>query len=159
MPGYDKTRIIGLSEKELDGFCCGICKGIFNNPVMPLCCRQTYCKVCIEQWLSTETTCPNDKSLLTVNELIPVPRFVVNDLYKMQIKCDYEEKGCPVITTIGELPRHLDNCGHKPNWVNLVKEMKIICQEVRDLQDKIKNLVSSFLCDRVAQGALNFFLG
>ena len=115
MSGFEKSRIVGLSEQDLDEFTCGICQEIFNNPVVTQCCRQTYCKSCIDQWLATHNTCPNDRKDLANSGLMPAPRFAVNIINNMKIKCEYEENGCEVITTIGQLNRHLEECDHKPD--------------------------------------------
>ena len=158
MPGYDRSRIVLKSEEELDEFTCGICQDIFNDPVMAQCCRQTYCESCIEEWLQTNNVCPNDRKTLSVDELIPAPRFAVNILNKLQIKCQYHDKGCAVITTIDEQNRHLKECDHKPDIncktcglvkvegeehncvTNLIIKNNSIVDEMERLRKEIKEL-------------------
>lgn len=115
MTGYDKSRIVDVSSNELDEFTCGICYGIFNEPVVTQCCRQTYCKVCINEWLTSNPTCPNDRKTLKTDDLSPLPRFVINLLINMKIKCDYDGNGCKTIVKIGELGEHIKTCQHGPN--------------------------------------------
>lgn len=38
---------------------CNLCNKIFKDPVLCKNCQKTYCKVCIENWIKTEGTCPN----------------------------------------------------------------------------------------------------
>lgn len=113
MTGYDKSRIVDVSSTDLDEFTCCICCGIFNEPVVTQCCRQTYCKVCITEWLTSNQTCPNDRKPLQTNGLSPLPRFVVNLLINMKIKCEHD--GCKTIVKIGELGEHIETCKLGPN--------------------------------------------
>jgi len=53
MPGFDKNKFI-ISGEELENYLCGICLGVFNDPVFSRCCRQTYCRVCLTEWIIRE---------------------------------------------------------------------------------------------------------
>lgn len=110
MKGYDTSRIVGMSSNELSDLTCGICLGIFNEPVVTQCCRQMYCRECIDVWLTSNNTCPNDRKSLRNNDLSPVPRFVDNLLMNIKIKCEYEENGCSAIVKISELGNHVQTC-------------------------------------------------
>ena len=115
MPGHDKSKIVGSNASDLDEFLCGICHDVLNKPVVTQCCRQTYCRDCVEGWLKRQTTCPNDRKSLTINGLSEVPRLVINVINKMQIKCDYSDKGCPEVITIGTKVEHVEMCMFKHN--------------------------------------------
>ena len=110
----DKSRIIEIAEEDLDEFVCGICLGIFTDPVVTKCCGQTFCKKCIEEWLSKGDTCPNDRKPLRTKELIPAPRAIKNLLSNLKLKCNYEEEGCFLILRIGNLGEHLKICEFRP---------------------------------------------
>lgn len=110
MKGYDTSRVVGMSPNELSEFSCGICLGIFNEPVVTQCCRQTYCKECIDEWLTSNNTCPNDRKSLRKNDLLPVPRFVINLLMNIKIKCEHKENGCEAVVNISELENHTHTC-------------------------------------------------
>ena len=110
MAGHDKTRIVGWKDSDLDEFTCGICQDVLNKPVVTQCCRQSYCRNCIEEWLSDNDTCPNDRQELSVDELIEVPRLVVNVINNMQIRCEMSEKGCSAVISIGQLEQHRNEC-------------------------------------------------
>ena len=115
MPGFDRYRIVGSTDTELDEFTCAICLGMFNNPMVTQCCRQTYCKECIREWVSQHKTCPNDRKTLTKKGLRPVPRVMINLLENMKIKCDHEMDGCQQVIRIRDLNQHLTVCDYRPN--------------------------------------------
>ena len=89
MPGFDRKRIVGLADKDLDEFICGICQDVFVDPKETQCYRQIYCKECISQWLTNNTTCPFDRKLLDTESLRSPSRVVTNLLNNMEVKCDY----------------------------------------------------------------------
>ncbi|XP_054161300.1 E3 ubiquitin-protein ligase NRDP1-like [Oppia nitens] len=94
MPGYDCDRFVNLSPADRAELTCSICQDIFYCPVIAQCCRQTFCEDCINNWLSTNNTCPYDRKTLTTEALTRPPRVMVNMLGKLQIKCDFRDKGC-----------------------------------------------------------------
>ena len=110
MPGHDKSKIVGMQLDQLDEFVCGICHDVLNDPVFAQCCRQSYCRQCIEEWLEGHNICPNDRKPLTIDGVSEVPRLVINLIDKMQIRCDYSNKGCPEVTTIGTKVDHCKIC-------------------------------------------------
>ena len=110
MPGHDKSKIVGWNASDLDEFVCGICHDVLNKPVVTQCCRQSYCRDCIDEWLKGHYTCPNDRKPLTTNRLYEVPRLVINIINKMKIKCHFSDKGCPEVTTIGTKVDHYKIC-------------------------------------------------
>jgi hypothetical protein len=114
MPGYDKSRFVDIHNDDLDEFKCGICLGIFADPVVSPCCRLTYCKDCIGEWLTQHQTCPNDRQSLTRDALSPPPRVVVNLLNKLKIKCDFEIPGCETVTQLSDLGQHKESCDYNP---------------------------------------------
>ena len=108
MPGHDKSRVVQLDEVELDEFLCGICQDILNSPLTTNCCRQSFCKDCIEQWLQQQNTCPNDRKPLTRSGLTEAPRLVHNLINDLKIRCEFD--GCDEIFKIGTIKQHLDMC-------------------------------------------------
>ena len=112
MPGFDKTRIVNFDEKQLQELVCGICQDVLNNPMATKCCRQSFCKDCIDEWLLRQNTCPTDRKPMNSSDLVNVPRLVLNLIDGMQIKCQYS--GCSVVETIGQISEHQKSCefGH-----------------------------------------------
>ena len=115
MPGYERTRFVGVSDNDLEEFICGICLAVFVKPMVTECCGQTYCFECISDWLLSNPTCPNDRKRLTMDKLKSAPKMVNNLLSNMKIKCEYQEKGCQSIMNISDLDSHLNNdCAFNP---------------------------------------------
>ena len=110
MPGHDKSRIVGLDQDQLEHFVCGICEDVLNDPIVTQCCRQSYCRQCIDEWLKDGMTCPNDSSAIAMGELREVPSFVVNFINKLRIKCKSYKKGCDVVVNIEDYVEHCENC-------------------------------------------------
>ena len=112
MPGFDKTRIVNFDQKQLQEFLCGICQDVLNNPMATKCCRQSFCKDCIDEWLLRHNTCPTDRKPMNSSDLVDVPRLVLNLIDGMQIKCQYRQ--CAVVETIGNIGEHQKSCefGH-----------------------------------------------
>ena len=141
MSGIDRQRIVGKSDDELDELICGICQDIFTDPVVTPCCQQTYCTLCINQWLVNHNTCPNDREHLTMEGLMPSARVVINILNKLSIKCENYLKGCEVVLTIEEMKEHIKTC-HK-NCDNCKKSKALLTQKtiiINKKEDEIAQL-------------------
>ena len=115
MPGYDKGRFVDVTLDELDEFTCGICMDVFNEPVVSPCCRQTYCKDCINLWLTSNNSCPNDRIDLSADQLAEPPRALINLINMMHIKCDFHLNGCRQCVRFEELSAHRKGCAYNPN--------------------------------------------
>ena len=113
MPGHDKSLIVGFDQDHLEEFICGICQDVLNKPVVTQCCRQSYCRQSITEWLTDQNTCPNDRSSLTPEGLGEVPRLVLNLMNKMMFKCQSIEKGCDALYNIEKYQEHWDTCKYR----------------------------------------------
>ena len=148
MPGIDRQRIVDKSEDELDELTCGICQDIFTEPVVTPCCRQTYCSLCIHQWLIDNNSCPNDRQTLIAKDVIPAARMVINLLSKLKIKCENQSKGCEVIMTIEEMDKHLSVCDKNCDSCKTLKtkisesesEVKQLKTQLVSFENKVKEL-------------------
>ncbi|XP_054167319.1 E3 ubiquitin-protein ligase NRDP1-like [Oppia nitens] len=112
--GYEKHRFVGLTEPESQEFTCGICLGIFCEPTVVPCCRQTYCYGCISEWLSNKNSCPNDRQGLTASQLYYPQRLVINLLAKLKIHCNFQSNGCQTVLDLEILASHADSCPYNP---------------------------------------------
>lgn len=74
----NNSQFVDISEDDLNQYICGICFYVLVNPVFTECCRQSYCSDCINQWLTQQNTCPNDRKVITFTSLIAAPRIVIN---------------------------------------------------------------------------------
>ena len=115
MPGFDRSRILGISEKDLDEFTCGICQDIFISPLETQCCGQIFCRDCIEKWLRENKSCPSDRKKLDIKDMKSPSRVVTNLLNNMKVKCDFHAKGCTITPTMEQLQQHLISCDKNPN--------------------------------------------
>ncbi|CAG2164504.1 unnamed protein product [Oppiella nova] len=105
MSGFDRSRVVGVSDEELDEYTCGICLEVFVNPVVTQCCQQTYCHECIHNWLSENNTCPNDRKKIETTRCES----------GAQVKCDFYANGCESVVKMCELPQHIEYCDYNAN--------------------------------------------
>ncbi len=63
MPGFDKTRFVGLCRLESEEMTCGICLQIFCDSIETKRCRKTYCSKCIKDWILENSSCPQNLSI------------------------------------------------------------------------------------------------
>jgi hypothetical protein len=80
MSGYELSRFVQISQSEIEEYTCSICHDILRNPIVTNCCLQTFCELCINEWLETNNTCPYDRKQLDKSQLSRPPRFVNNIL-------------------------------------------------------------------------------
>ena len=93
---------------------CGICLNVLKDPVM---CRQNehlFCRGCVTPHLMYSETCPSCIQPLTVESLRQAPRTVTNLLSELKIACDYAGRGCEDFVELGNLERHVADCGFAP---------------------------------------------
>ncbi|CAG2172590.1 unnamed protein product [Oppiella nova] len=112
MPGYESERFVGLTKEDRDDLTCSICHNIFREPVVAQCCRQTFCRECIIDWLQHNAVCPFDRRPLNVGSLSSPARAFENIMGKLQIKCEYRDNGCPDVVPLEQLAQHVQHCPH-----------------------------------------------
>jgi hypothetical protein len=91
MPRFNKTRGLEVESKELT---CGICLGIFCDPIETKFCRKTYCSKYIKDWILENSSCPVDRTYLSIDALITLSKVTIRLLCKLKIRYDYECMGC-----------------------------------------------------------------
>ena len=94
-------------------FHCCICTNVIKDPVM---CHNEhiFCRVCITRHLMYSHTCPTCMQPLTVETLRQVPRGIRNLLSELQIRCKFFDRGCGKFVQLGDLERHVADCGFAP---------------------------------------------
>ena len=92
---------------------CCICTNVIKDPVM---CHNEhiFCRACITRHLMYSHTCPTCMQPLTVETLRQAPRGVRNMLAELQIRCKFFDRGCGKFVHLGDLEKHLANCGFAP---------------------------------------------
>ncbi|CAB4001593.1 RING finger 151-like [Paramuricea clavata] len=93
---------------------CGICLDVLKDPVS---CRHNehlFCRACITIHLMNFQTCPSCMEPLTVESLRQAPRTVTNLLSELKIRCQFFDRGCGKFVELGDLERHVTDCGFAP---------------------------------------------
>ena len=109
--GYDDERFEQVISQS---FHCIICTNVFKDPVM---CRHNehlFCRACITKHLMNSQTCPTCMEPLTVDTLTQAPRGVRNILAELKIRCEFFDRGCAKFVELGDLERHVTDCGFAP---------------------------------------------
>ena len=115
MASYDTGYEDELFQHPVgSSFHCGICYNVVKNPVM---CRHNehlFCRACITRHLMNSQTCPSCLELLTVDTLNKPSRTVMNLLSELKIRCQFFNRGCEKFIELGNLDRHVTDCGFAP---------------------------------------------
>ena len=108
--GYEDER---FEHPVGPSFHCCICTNVIKDPVM---CdnEHIFCKACITRHLMYSQTCPTCMQPLTVETLKEPSRTVMNLLAELRIRCEFFSRGCGKIVQLGDLERHVADCGFAP---------------------------------------------
>ena len=92
---------------------CCICTNVIKDPVM---CHNEhiFCRACITTHLMYSHTCPACMQPLTVETLRQATRGIRNLLSELQIRCEFFDRGCGKFVQLGDLERHVADCGFAP---------------------------------------------
>ena len=109
--GYEDER---FQHPVGQSFHCGICYNVVKDPTM---CRHNehlFCRACITRSLVNSQTCPSCAEPLTVETLTQPSRTVMNLLSELKIRCEFFNRGCEKFIELGNLERHIADCGFAP---------------------------------------------
>lgn len=81
--GYELASFVGEVDQE---FLCSICKMVLEIPVETP-CEHTFCSKCLKQWMAVEPNCPVDQQHLNAYDLRNMPRYFLNLLDKLEVRC------------------------------------------------------------------------
>ena len=109
--GYDDERFEQIVSQTLH---CIICTNVIKDPVMCPENEHLFCRACITRHLMYSQTCPTCIQPLTVETLRPASRTVTNLLAELKIRCEFVDRGCGKIVDLGDLERHVADCGFAP---------------------------------------------
>ncbi|UJR32371.1 hypothetical protein I4U23_019833 [Adineta vaga] len=137
-----------VNEDQIDvELKCSICDEPFQSPMNCKSCGNTYCQICIENWMKQQLSCPSCRQI--GNQFLPViSRVVLNQLNRLLVQCtlcqqtniqrsnfnDHISCTCPkqmVICT--------DNCGWKGLRENLEEHVRL-CR----LQKTVSNQMEKY---------------
>ena len=108
--GYDDERFEQIVSETLH---CIICTNVIKDPVMCQRNEHLFCRACITIHLMYSNTCPNCMEPLTV-ETLRQARTVMNLLSELKIRCEFYKRGCGKFVLLGDLERHVTDCGFAP---------------------------------------------
>ena len=109
--GYDDERFEQIVSQTLH---CIICTNVIKDPVMCPENEHLFCRACITRHLMYSQTCPTCVQPLTVETLRPASRTVTILLAELKIRCEFFRRGCGKIVNLGDLERHVADCGFAP---------------------------------------------
>lgn len=107
-----------FTSKNIEDYKCSICTGIPypNECVQMACCGNLFCSLCINQWLTSNNSCPickkkiedNDSDLLDVKTKV---KFIYRQMRSLELLCPYK---CDWKGTYGDLiDDHMSTCNNK----------------------------------------------
>ena len=108
--GYDDERFEQIVSESLH---CIICTNVIKDPVVCQRNEHLFCRACITIHLMYSNTCPNCMEPLTV-ETLRQARTVMNLLSELKIRCEFFKRGCGKFVLLGDLERHVTDCGFAP---------------------------------------------
>ena len=108
--GYDDERFEQIVSQTLH---CIICTNVIKDPVMCQHNEHLFCRACITIHLMYSSTCPTCMDPLTVKTLRQA-RTVMNLLSELKIRCEFFDRGCGKFVQLGDLERHVADCGFAP---------------------------------------------
>ena len=109
--GYDDERFEQIVSETLH---CIICTNVIKDPVMCQRNEHLFCRACITIHLMYSNTCPTCMEPLTVETLRKPSRTVMNLLSELKIRCEFYKRGCGKVVQLGDLERHVADCGFAP---------------------------------------------
>ena len=108
--GYDDERFEQIVSETLH---CIICTNVIKDPVMCQRNEHLFCRACITIHLMYSNTCPTCMEPLTV-ETLRQARTAMNLLSELKIRCEFYKRGCGKFVLLGDLERHVADCGFAP---------------------------------------------
>ena len=108
--GYEDER---FEQVVSESFHCIICTNVFKDPCRPH-DGHLFCRTCITRHLMNSQTCPTCMQPLTVETLSDASRGIINVLEELRIRCEFFHRGCRKMVELGELERHVKECGFAP---------------------------------------------
>ena len=114
---------------------CMICQEILKNPVECQFCKNSFCKKCIENWLTKNNSCP---FRCTGKILLKKPHKIIMDSLKiLHFNCKNISWGCPEKLDYQQYIKHTEDCVYNIVKCHVVKCGKEIL--IKDLKDHLLN--------------------
>jgi len=154
----DPERVTAGDKENLN---CVICSGILWNPVS---CSNghNFCKVCIETWLLSKTTCPSCKVNWSQKRADPI---IFKLLSKIKVTCTNSLNGCATHIPYDSLEKHEDSCLYnvitcggcsfeilKKDWgqhETMCQEISFVCGECKTRIKRRNQVVHANECVKI----------
>ena len=148
--GYDDER---FQHPVGQSFHCGICFNVVKDPAM---CRHNehmFCRACITIHLTNSQTCPSCLEPLTVETLSQPSRTVMNLLSELKIRCRFFNRGCERFIELGNLDRHVRDCGFASAICSNGCELEMNKQDLLHLETAVCELrrIKCHSCNEMRQ--------
>ena len=109
--GYEDERFQQIVSQS---FHCIICTNVIKDAVVCPQNEHLFCRACITRYLMNCQKCRTCMEPLTVETLRQAPRGVKNLLSELKIRCEFFDRGCGKFVELGDLERHVADCGFAP---------------------------------------------
>ncbi len=127
--GHSEEKFISTVDAEKK---CSLCRSVLDNPVSSPCGR-VYCSGCVLPSIVQNGRCPSSECT-SCQSLTPGDLKNMLDLkhtiISMQVKCDFQDRGCSEIVSLVDLPKHSLECQLRP-----LRCKNRGCQEMVDKKD------------------------
>ena len=77
-------------------------------------CEHVFCFSCIESNIITESHCPFDQKRIDSSHVEDPPKYIMEYLSALRIRCDFQEFGCKEVISLPRLLLHRLNCQFHP---------------------------------------------
>eukprot|EP00002_Diphylleia_rotans_P036414 TRINITY_DN800_c0_g2_i3.p1 TRINITY_DN800_c0_g2~~TRINITY_DN800_c0_g2_i3.p1 ORF type:complete len:334 (-),score=75.64 TRINITY_DN800_c0_g2_i3:1241-2242(-) len=116
------SQMLFISEPH-DALICPLHYDVYDDPVV-LPCGHTFCAECVERFSQIRRECPIDRTNFHPLQLVP-NRSIADQVDQLLVHCpngvqtiylegfpilDADQNGCPHVTTLANLPHHLQTC-------------------------------------------------
>ncbi|KAH7920789.1 hypothetical protein BV22DRAFT_1073414 [Leucogyrophana mollusca] len=86
--------IMNYTEPLNNNLVCCICHVPFTNPTTTKTCMHTFCYDCIVEAVRHSPQCPVDRSLLSLDDLVPANPIVKHLVDELIVECPHRSAGC-----------------------------------------------------------------
>eukprot|EP00051_Salpingoeca_urceolata_P013698 m.173202 g.173202 ORF g.173202 m.173202 type:complete len:456 (-) comp17867_c0_seq1:185-1552(-) len=135
--GFDEQRFTSAVPEH---FKCPICLDVLRDPVQ---CPEehAFCQSCIHFHLAAQKMCPECKTELSVETLMPWSRVLRNLLADLKLTCEHAADGCTAVVSLGDLVTHEKSCQYGTQPCRFCREgvpaMQLKAHEIRCPQRSI----------------------
>ena len=146
--GYDEDRFKDKVDIKLQ---CSVCLKVLKDPVQ--CPNEHYfCRSCICKSLRENAeACPMCNHHLTEENLTKPPRILMDFLQSLEIRCDYDSRGCQEFIKLEFLDRHVNSCGYSPGACTNTGCAQVMNQNEKERHEREQCEFRKIVCDECGE--------